>query len=213
MQIKDINKRFTEIVKEYLDKGFVLNAQTMGSCQSGVEASVDLTDGKSIYRVYIGSDTMNDRDGNYWGIHYKEICVVRFNKPPYKKSWGMFNSDGEELHNERYYEVERYHDIHFSRDGQRQRVTYWYVPTLDEWKTIEDKNKERRKNRWYLEKSDSYEYPDSIKKSLLPLIRRFPRCKTVHLEDVGRVYRSGSTYFFEVKNVTHKIHVKSNERW
>lgn len=52
MKYIDINKRFTEIVSEYIATGYTLNtASTNGS--EGEISKVDLTDGKEILRVLV----------------------------------------------------------------------------------------------------------------------------------------------------------------
>jgi len=52
MKYIDINKRFTEIVTEYLVKGYTLNSRSMSGSQ-GEFASIDLTDGTEVIRVLV----------------------------------------------------------------------------------------------------------------------------------------------------------------
>ena len=54
MTYANINKRFSEIVTEYLNKGYTFNTATMGGSQGEV-AKVDLTDGTNIIRISIES--------------------------------------------------------------------------------------------------------------------------------------------------------------
>ena len=49
-----------------------------------------------------------------------------------------------------------------------------------------------------------YEYPESVKRNLLPLVRRLPRCKTAHLEDIGNVWRSRNRDGSNVINIMVK---------
>lgn len=62
MKLTDINKRFTEIVTEYLTNGYMLNIASMGGSQ-GERAKVDLTDGTTVVRVYI--DDFSERGDLY----------------------------------------------------------------------------------------------------------------------------------------------------
>ena len=50
MKYDAINKRYSEIVAEWLGKGYVINTMTMGGSQGEI-AKVDLTDGKEIIRI------------------------------------------------------------------------------------------------------------------------------------------------------------------
>ena len=52
MKYVDINKRFTEIVSEYIAKGYTLNMASMNGSEGEI-SKVDLTDGKEILRVLI----------------------------------------------------------------------------------------------------------------------------------------------------------------
>ena len=47
MAITDINRKFTEIVSDYIRRGFTINIGTMGGSQ-GEEGHVDLTNGEIV---------------------------------------------------------------------------------------------------------------------------------------------------------------------
>lgn len=65
MKYADINKRYTEIVNEYLTMGFTINTATMSGSQGEV-AKIDLTDGSEIIRVLIRSfSDYGNTDGGY----------------------------------------------------------------------------------------------------------------------------------------------------
>ena len=52
MKYAEINKRYTEIVAEYMAKGYTVNTTTMGGSQGEI-AHLDLTDGHEIIRILI----------------------------------------------------------------------------------------------------------------------------------------------------------------
>ena len=52
MTITDINRKFTEIVSDYIRRGFTINIGTMGGSQ-GEEGHVDLTNGEIVIRVLL----------------------------------------------------------------------------------------------------------------------------------------------------------------
>ena len=64
----DIDKRFTEIVAEYLAKGYTVNTAAMNGSQGEI-AKVDLTNGVEIIRVYV--DSFRD-----YKIHTEGIEIV-----------------------------------------------------------------------------------------------------------------------------------------
>jgi len=50
MKFETINRKFTEVVSEWIGKGYAFNTATMGGSQGEI-AKVDLTDGKEIIRI------------------------------------------------------------------------------------------------------------------------------------------------------------------
>ena len=68
MTFKDINARFTEIVAEYISRGWRMNAGTMSGSQGEI-AHIDLTDGASIIRVVVESFT--DYENQTEGVEIK----------------------------------------------------------------------------------------------------------------------------------------------
>lgn len=63
MKFADINKRFTEIVTEYLANGYTINTATMAGSQGEV-GKVDLTDGTRVVRVLL--DGFVDTSDRYY---------------------------------------------------------------------------------------------------------------------------------------------------
>lgn len=63
MKFAEINKRYTEIVAEYMAKGYTINAGTMGGSQGEI-ANIDLTDGNEVIRVLINKDRECDEEWN-----------------------------------------------------------------------------------------------------------------------------------------------------
>lgn len=54
MKYIDINKKFTEIVAEYMAGGYIINTRTMSGSQ-GEYAHIDLTDGTEVVRILVDS--------------------------------------------------------------------------------------------------------------------------------------------------------------
>lgn len=73
MKFSDINKRYTEIVSEYITNGYTFNAASMGGSQGEI-ANIDLTNGIEIIRIYVNS--FNDWN-HFYGFEGIEIIVGR----------------------------------------------------------------------------------------------------------------------------------------
>lgn len=107
MKYAEINRRYTEIISEYITAGYTLNTATMTGSQGEI-ASVDLTDGKEILRVLI--TRFNDW-GNRCSYEGVEIIVGRAGdrdliKPNDDNDWHtLWNNHLEVLRQERFYKV------------------------------------------------------------------------------------------------------------
>lgn len=65
MKYSDINRRYTEIVAEYMSKGYTINTASMGGSQ-GETCKIDLTDGADIIRIMV--NTFSDWEVNLEGV-------------------------------------------------------------------------------------------------------------------------------------------------
>ena len=107
MKYADINKRYTEIISEYMDAGYTLNTATMSGSQGEI-ASVDLTNGKEILRVLITKFNDWGDKASFEGI---DIIVGRAGdrdliKPNDDNGWHtLWNDHLEVLRQERFYQV------------------------------------------------------------------------------------------------------------
>lgn len=103
MKFADINKRFTNLVGEYMAHGYIINSATMAGSQGEI-SKVDLTDGTEIIRVLIKN--FNDWEENTEGV---EIVIGRStDKVAPNKADTMvtvWSSRLEILSTERYYEI------------------------------------------------------------------------------------------------------------
>lgn len=111
MKFSEINKRYTEIVTEYMNKGYTINTASMRGSQGEI-TKIDLTDGTEIIRILIGSF----HEYNDWGTEGIEILVGKVTddvKPNSNNHWGtIWNDHLEIIHQERFYEIGR-HGINF----------------------------------------------------------------------------------------------------
>ena len=176
MKYAEINKKFTDKVNEYLNKGYIINSATMTGSQGEV-AKVDLTNGKEIIRVMI--------DECWYGCYsdYKgyEIYVGKAINTEHKiHSYGSFekiwNNELIEIFSKKYYKADRY------------RHKDWFV-TEEEIRHISKKWEERIVNRW----SSSTSLPDKAKDIALKYVRKQPKCSRARKESI-RINKVNNKY-------------------
>lgn len=103
MKYADINKRFTEVVAEYIVKGYAINTMTMRGHQGEI-SKVDMTNGKEIIRIMLNNT--NDYNNHLYGI---ELVVGRATgraKPHMNDDWAtVWNKELEVLTSEMFYQI------------------------------------------------------------------------------------------------------------
>lgn len=104
MKYADINRRFTEIVAEWLAKGYSINTASMSGSQ-GETAKIDLTDGKEIVRILV--DRFSDYAANVEGV---EIIVGKALdadvRPNNNDNWAtLWNNRLEVLQQKRFFKI------------------------------------------------------------------------------------------------------------
>ena len=123
MKYADINRRYTEIVAEYIGKGYTINTASMSGSQ-GETAKIDLTNGAEIIRVMI--DTFSDWTNNLEGV---EILVGKVTdedvRPHSNSGWAtIWNNRLEVLSTERFYKVgeDRRHGTFYGSEVEAKAV-------------------------------------------------------------------------------------------
>lgn len=116
MKYAEINRRVTEIVAEYIRRGYSINTSTMGGGQGEV-SHIDLTDGYSIIRIvvqhfYCKDDFYND---GYEIIVGRADDTVRADQPPANTVGTIWNDRMNLFHREAFYEI-----------GKRYGYPVWY---------------------------------------------------------------------------------------
>lgn len=106
MKYADINKRYTEIVAEYISKRYTINTASMGGSQ-GETCKVDLTNGTEIIRIIV--DTFSDWSANLEGTEIIVGRVIDENVKPHSNSdrYTIWNNRLEVITAERYYRIGR----------------------------------------------------------------------------------------------------------
>lgn len=178
MKFESINRRYTEVIAEWMAKGYTINTATMGGSQGEV-GKIDLTDGKEIIRVMLDSfgkpcEKIGDR---YYHMEGVDLIVGRVTDkvtPNGSDTWeNIWNEHLEILASEKFYEIGR---------ARRSREK-WYG-TRDEAIAQQNKSSARYSGRYNPERE---ELSEAAKEIVLPFVRRQPRCKTVKASEIESI--------------------------
>lgn len=199
MLYKDINKRYTEIVMEYMAKGYYINTYSQRGSQGEI-AKVDVTDGKKIIRILI--ETFSRFETGVDGIR---IMVGRVPddervQPNGTDTWGtIWNEHLEVITEEFFYQLGG-----TARNGDRCYGTY------EEAVAAQQKRMERYHNRGTPYGPVEKALPEAAKQIALNFVKCQPRCKSTKLDDIEKVYsvtyRDGlKHYYVEAKGKKFKL--------
>lgn len=122
MKYADINKRYTEVVAEYMAKGYTVNTASMVGHQINEVAKIDLTDGKEIIRILLNSftDWKSDTRGFEIVVGKNVVDMVR---PNVSDTWGtIWNNKLEVISTERFYSMSRDNADYFSTEEEALRA-------------------------------------------------------------------------------------------
>lgn len=176
IKMEDINKTYTEIIGEYISRGYWIYTKTMSGSQGEI-AKIDLTNGKHILRIWINDrrDT-NVGDKDEWlYVDLIEIIVEEFDDFRNRTLW---NKEGKVLNTFTFYRI-----------GSKNRV---YVTDLETCKKCIMMNVNRRRARGYSYSNwEKINYnPDTVIK-IVKSKRGFKSCKK---SDIKMVERCDSMY-------------------
>ena len=189
MRYVDINKRYTEIVAEYIVKGYAINTSTMNGSQ-GETAKIDLTNGAEIIRVMI--NTFSDWRENIEGVEIVVGCVADKTVKPHDGSGRntIWNNELDVISTERFYKI-----------GDRNRETYYGTEN-------QAKAAAALKLKRYIAKQNSRETENIADKAMdiaKRIIRREFGVKRICEADV-KVTKCHGAYVVGYKSKTYRLH-------
>jgi hypothetical protein len=191
MTMTEINKRYSEIVMDHMNDGFYINTTTMSGSQGEI-AHIDLTDGSTIIRIVMSE--FRDWEANKKGIEIivgkcTDTNVKANSKSGYNTVW---NNKLEVIRSEKFYQI-----------GRQNRSYEKFYGTEEEAGEAMRKMNERYESR---KTQKIFVLPDKAKKIILPFIKRQPKCKSVKIADIEKVWRNGKNeYFVTAKGKTYRI--------
>ena len=136
MRYSDISQIFTDKVKEYITKGYIINTETMSGSQGEI-CKVDLYNRDQVVRVWMESEYKYNE--GYWHGRCLKVCVGIWKYPKGTNSTLWFH-DIETLEEHTYYEISNRRSRHEADRG-------WYLEDLAEALKIKEKQTERYYNR------------------------------------------------------------------
>lgn len=116
MKYADINKRYTEIVSEWIGKGYTFNTSSMNGSQ-GEHAKIDLTNGAAIIRILVTtfSDWKNCTEGVEIVVGKCTDKVKPNDGSGYETIW---NDRLDVLHQERFYRIGRNRSDYYGTEAE-----------------------------------------------------------------------------------------------
>lgn len=192
MKFAEINKRYTEIVTEYLTKGYTINAGTMGGSQGEI-AHIDLTDGNSIIRVLVCEETEYVKRERFDACQIivgrcTDTRVVIHNED--RMSNTIWNNKLDIILCEKYYKLSRYSPTGGTEYGTKKEAE------------IADKKRMQRYN------NKPINYIDLTNKYLelgKQVAKRVWHKEKVRNADI-KVYKNRNGYYVQYKYDSYKLH-------
>ena len=178
MKFAEINARFTQIVAEYMGKGYTINTASMAGSQGEI-GKVDLTNGTEIIRVLLG--TFNHPctriNGRFYSFEGIELIVGRVTDKITPNSSSTFQTAWNE-------HLERLHTEGFYQIGREKRGGGKWYGTKEEAMAQQDKNWNRI-IAWNVDSTK--DLTDAAKRIVLPFVRRQQGCKSVREAEITSV--------------------------
>ena len=176
MKFADINRKLTEIVADYISRGYVINTNTMNCLESGTKGKVDVTDGKEIIRILLEEfreEAEKREDGWAPRLYGVRLVVGRATENLKARSR---NFDSIWNHN-----LDIIYEHKFYRVGGWD--SDWYGSIVDAV-VREDKHRKRISDSW---ESEFVVFGEKAKGIVLPFLRRQKNCKTATVKNITRV--------------------------
>lgn len=187
MKFAEINKKYTEIVAEYLSKGYTINAGTMSGSQGEI-AHIDLTDGNSIIRVLVCEETEKRLETCQIIVGKCTDTRVAINNED-RLGNIIWNGELEVIYCEKFYKLNKYSS------------TSTEYGTKEEAETAEEKRTQRYGNRptKYIDLTDKYlELGKRV-------VKRVWGKKKISNSDV-KVFKRNNSYYVSYKYESHELH-------
>lgn len=192
MKMENINKVYTEIISDYISKGYWFYTKTMAGHQGEI-AKIDLTNGKHIIRIRIDKKYKSRIEGveNLWlGTDVLRIVIVEYDNFRTETLW---NDDGTVINEVKWYQV--------------GRKNIAYTDNLEEYIDIATKTQ----NRFELKPIDYGNHGRKLNYNADTIIKivngrkGFKSCKKKDIKSVER-YKNG--YYIRMEGKSDAVYVR-----
>ena len=200
MKYAEIDMKLTEILADYISRGYAVNTATMQTLSARERGKVDVTNGKEIVRILINEfqeDAEMEETGRVIRLYGVSLIVGRASEKltPHKNNLdGIWNSNLDVVSEQRFYRVG-------DMDSE------WYG-TKAEAIAREKKHRKRRSDSW---ESEFVLFGEEAKGIVLSFLRRQKNCKTATAKNITRVYKrclSGNSTEYGVAFKGHNFVMK-----
>lgn len=186
---KDIENMYTDIVKEYVDKGYRIYYPTMGGSQGEI-AKIDLTNDKNVIRILI------DKKIEFYNHMLLEYLVIIVGENT-DKLWG--NSFSDIIWNDN---LKIISEVRFYKIGKNDNL---FFGTKQE--AIDALNKKLK--RFDYENYNSVKeiiFSDKAKEIVLPFMKRQRKCKSITVKQIEEVKK---VIYYNKNNIKVHYYVKA----
>lgn len=175
MKFAEINRKLTEIVADYISRGYVINTNTMNCLESGTKGKVDVTDGREIIRILIEEFREEQESEGKWLFRLYGVRLVvgraTENLKAHSRNFdSIWNHKLDILSEEKFYRIGDW-------DSD------WYG-TAAEAVAREKMHRERIRDSW---EREFIVFGENAKAVVLPFLRRQKNCKTATVKAITRV--------------------------
>lgn len=196
MNVKDIEKIFTETADAYIKKGYTFSTATMGGSQGEV-AKVDLTNGKEIVRIRLNRTTewFAEKEEMFFANIDAIVLTVGYTndkkffekRRPFDTFCTVWDNDLTMITERKFYTP--------------KNDANYFTENVEEAKATAKKQLKRYSDR---KVDQTTVLKAEAKKAVLSFVKRQPRCKTMKVDDIKQVrkiyYTNYIAYIVDMKN-------------
>ena len=192
---KDIEKVYTDTIKDYLNKGYRIYYSTMGGSQGEI-AKIDLTNDNEVIRILLDSKTEHYREHpihKYMDLDYFTIIVGRNTDKLCGDSFSdiIWNEHLELISEIRFYKIGRKNNSFFGTKQEAIDAMCKYYERFD----FRD-----------LYSRDEIIFSDKAKEIILPWVKRQRKCKSVNVKQIDEVKK---VIYYNSKDIEVHYYVKA----
>lgn len=194
MKSFEIIKKYTEVIAEYIAKGYVVNTSSYSSSETYCHTELFRND--KYVRIELVRRYHYEDDGDTYTLQINELTLTK----PQMIEIHRVDRDGISFPKGEIREIGKWYEIRHNND--------WYTDSKEFAKTCHEKARQRSISTNYNSERWGWEQINDIKrlKIALKFVNKKKGCKTVHLEDIQLEKRKNkNVYRIIARNKTFYI--------